>query len=47
MINREQHFVIQSAHPSPFSAHRGFFDSKPFSQCNQYLKASGKKSINW
>ena len=47
MINREKHFVVQSAHPSPFSAHRGFFDSKPFSQCNQYLKASGKKSINW
>jgi uracil-DNA glycosylase len=38
---------IQSVHPSPLSAHRGFFGSKPFTQCNQLLMASGKAPIDW
>jgi uracil-DNA glycosylase len=39
--------VIKSAHPSPLSAYRGFFGSKPFSQCNSMLKQIGKTEISW
>ena len=39
--------VIKSAHPSPLSAYRGFFGSKPFSQCNEMLVALGKSPISW
>ena len=39
--------VIQSAHPSPLSAYRGFFGSKPFSQCNSMLEQIGKTKISW
>lgn len=46
-INREKHFVIQSPHPSPFSAYNGFFGSKPFSKTNEYLLEHGKKPIDW
>jgi len=46
-INREKHFVIESAHPSPFSVANGFFGSKPFSRANEYLVAHDKKHINW
>ena len=45
-IDRTKHFVIESAHPSPFSATR-FFGSKPFSKTNAYLEAQGKKPIDW
>jgi len=38
---------IQSVHPSPLSAYRGFFGSKPFTRCNQLLIASGKDPIDW
>lgn len=38
---------ITSSHPSPFSAHRSFFGSKPFSRTNAYLEREGQKSINW
>ena len=38
---------VQSVHPSPLSAYRGFFGSKPFSRCNQMLAAAGKEEINW
>jgi uracil-DNA glycosylase len=38
---------LQSAHPSPLSAYRGFFGSKPFTKCNQLLEASGQLQINW
>lgn len=47
LINSEKHFIIKSAHPSPFSAYNGFFGSKPFSQTNNYLKQHNKKIINW
>lgn len=46
-IDRQKHFVIESAHPSPFSAHSGFFGSKPFSMANTYLKERGLKPIEW
>lgn len=47
IIDRSKHFVIESPHPSPFSADRGFFGSKPFSKANEYLKQKGKKEIVW
>jgi uracil-DNA glycosylase len=47
MINTNRHFVIESAHPSPLSAHRGFFGSKPFSRTNQFLLSIGEEPINW
>lgn len=46
-INRSKHFVIESAHPSPFAAHRGFFGSKPFSKTNSFLKNKNLKEIDW
>lgn len=46
-IDRSKHLVIESAHPSPFSAANGFFGSKPFSKTNTYLKAHNKKPIDW
>lgn len=47
LINVEKHFVIESVHPSPLSAYRGFFGSKPFSKTNNYLKSKGKSTIEW
>jgi len=41
------HRIISSAHPSPLSARRGFFGSKPFSKANEYLMAMGKEPIEW
>ncbi len=46
-IDKSKHFVIESAHPSPFSVQRGFFGSKPFSKCNNYLINKGLKPIEW
>ncbi len=46
-IDRSRHLVIESAHPSPFSAHSGFFGSRPFSKANEYLAARGEKVIEW
>lgn len=47
LIDASRHFVIRSAHPSPFSVHRGFFGSKPFSKINRYLSEKGKHPISW
>ena len=47
LITNPQHLVIESAHPSPFSARNGFFGSKPFSKTNEFLKKNNKKEINW
>ena len=47
VIDRVKHFVISSPHPSPFSADRGFFGSKPFSKSNDYLKSKGIPGIEW
>jgi uracil-DNA glycosylase len=46
-INPNKHFIIKSVHPSPLSASRGFFGSKPFSKTNQYLIANNKTPIDW
>ena len=46
-IDRNRHCVICSAHPSPLSAYRGFFGSRPFSKANAYLKANGIEPIDW
>ena len=46
-IDQTKHKVITSAHPSPLSASRGFFGSKPFSKTNQYLEKQGMKPIDW
>ena len=47
LIDNNINLVINSSHPSPFSAHKGFFGSKPFSKCNDYLISKGKKPIKW
>ena len=46
-IDSDRHLVIKSAHPSPLSAYRGFYGSKPFSKTNEYLVSHGKTLINW
>ncbi len=46
-IDRSRHLVIESAHPSPFSAYNGFFGSKPFSKANDYLMKHGEEPIDW
>ena len=46
-IDRSRHCVIASPHPSPLSASRGFFGSRPFSRANEYLKSLGKTPVNW
>lgn len=47
LITNPKHFIIESAHPSPLSAYRGFFGSKPFSKTNEFLEKNGEKPINW
>lgn len=46
-IDPVRHKIIESPHPSPFAAHRGFFGSKPFSKTNAFLEANGIKEIEW
>lgn len=46
-IDRSKHLVLESAHPSPFSASHGFFGSKPFSKTNAYLVSQGESPIEW
>ncbi len=47
LITNPNHFIMESAHPSPLSARRGFFGSKPFSRTNVYLQSKGRKPIDW
>ena len=47
LIDTGRHAVIESPHPSPLSAHRGFFGSKPFSRANEALRAAGRSPIDW
>ena len=47
LITNPQHLIIKSVHPSPLSASRGFFGSKPFSKTNEFLKATNQEPINW
>lgn len=47
LITNPQHYIIESPHPSPLSANRGFFGSKPFSRINHFLKSIGEEEIKW
>jgi len=47
LIDTARHTIVQSVHPSPLSARRGFFGSRPFSQINDALKAHGGAPIDW
>lgn len=47
LITNKNHYIIESAHPSPLSASRGFFGSKPFSKTNEFLEKNNMKKINW
>jgi uracil-DNA glycosylase len=47
LIDTDRHTVIESAHPSPLSAHNGFLGSRPFSRANQALRESGQEPIDW
>lgn len=47
IIDRSKHLVLESAHPSPFSAAHGFFGNGHFKKANQYLQAHGEKEIDW
>lgn len=47
LIDSSKHLILESAHPSPLSAYNGFFGSKPFSKCNQYLEQNGLKPVKW
>jgi len=46
-IDRSKHLILESVHPSPLSASRGFFGNKHFSRCNEYLKDHGVEPIDW
>jgi uracil-DNA glycosylase len=47
LIDTNRHIIVRSAHPSPLSAHRGFFGSRPFSRINEALRKLGKTEIDW
>ena len=47
LITNPKHFIIKSVHPSPLSASRGFFGSKPFSKANEFLISTNQKPIDW
>lgn len=47
LITNPKHLIIESNHPSPFSARKGFFGSKPFSKTNEFLKKNNIEEINW
>ncbi len=47
LIDRSRHCVLESTHPSPFSAHQGFLGSRPFSKTNAYLQAQDQSPIDW
>lgn len=46
-ITNKEHYIIESTHPSPFSAYNGFFGSKPFSKANNFLISTNQTPINW
>jgi len=46
-VDTDRHVVIESPHPSPLSAHRGFFGSRPFSRANAALEAAGRTPVDW
>ena len=47
MLNNPNHLILKAAHPSPLSAHNGFFGSRPFSQTNRFLEQHGLAPIDW
>ena len=47
LIDENRHTVVESAHPSPLSAHNGFFGSRPFSKTNTALEAHGQAPVSW
>jgi len=47
LIDSDKHLIIESPHPSPFSARKGFFGSKPFSRTNKYLRENNISEIDW
>ena len=47
LLNNPKHLIIESAHPSPLSASRGFFGSRPFSRTNRFLIEKGIQPIDW
>ena len=47
LITNPQHLIVESPHPSPLSAHRGFFGSRPFSRVNAFLESTGQQPIDW
>lgn len=47
LIDETKHFILRSAHPSPFSVYRGFYGSKPFSKINDYLQSKNSEPISW
>ncbi len=47
LVDTSRHVVIESAHPSPLSAHNGFFGSRPFSRANEALLAAGREPVDW
>ena len=47
MLNNPKHLILEAPHPSPLSAYRGFFGSKPFSQTNTFLQEHGVEPIDW
>jgi uracil-DNA glycosylase len=47
VIDTSRHVIIESAHPSPLSAHNGFFGSRPFSRTNEALVAAGREPVDW
>ena len=47
MITKPKHYIIESAHPSPLSANRGFFGSRPFSRTNDFLRSIGETPVDW
>ncbi len=47
MLDNPRHLILKAPHPSPLSAYRGFFGSKPFSQANAFLESNGVEPINW
>ncbi len=47
MLSNPKHLILEAPHPSPLSAYRGFFGSRPFSRANQYLEQNGLKPIDW
>ena len=47
LLNNPKHLIIESPHPSPLSAYRGFFGSRPFSRTNEFLKNNGVEPVDW